>query len=374
VPVFGDGSLTARAGVALLLANGRYWPTVAPTVRQQLRHWEQRAQAIPDPQLRRVALEKLHGESFNAEGTTTLATLARRPDRPQIARAIVAMQVMYDYLDGLAEQPAFDNRDDRQLFRAFTDAVTPTTPVHDYYLGRPHSDDAGYLNDLTTTVRDTFVALPASDIATPVAQRAAARCAEAQIRVHARGDTGASELEAWAIHEAVKTTLGWRAFLAGAVTSAMSVYALIAAGTDPQTTREQASAIDVAYLSIGALATMLDSLIDYKHDVSNKTQWYFPYYQDPALLAEQLSKTAREALTQARRLPHAAHHVMTLAGVAAYYLSTPEAKAEPARTLTRDLHQELRPLITPTLTVMRAWRAATQARHVRSREHTPQSQ
>lgn len=360
--VFGDCSLTARAGVALLLANARYWPTVAPIVRKQLRHWEQRAQAIPDPHLRKVALEKLRGESFNAEGTTTLATLTKRGDRASTAKAIVALQVMYDYLDGLAEQPTFDGaRHGRYLFQAFTDAITPDAEARDYYRHQPHNDDGGYLPELAATVRGVVAALPASAAISPVAQRAVRRCAEAQLRVHTRESAGSSELQEWAVHESASTTLHWQEFLAGAVTSALSVYALIVAGADQRTTSTQASAIDAAYLSIGALATMLDSLIDYQHDIGQDTQWYLPYYEDRATLADHLTQTARRAATQAGALPHHAHHLMTVAGVVAYYLSAPEASREPARPLTARLRSELRPLLTPTLALMRTWRAAKRA-------------
>ncbi len=147
-------------------------------------------------------------------------------------------------------------------------------------------------------------------------------------------------------------------FLAGAVTSALSVYALIAAGADRQTTREQAVAIDAAYLSFGALATMLDSLVDYEHDLKMDTQWYLRGYEDQTVLAERLAEIAQQAAAQARTLPHDAHHAMTLVGIAAYYLSAPEANSEFARPLTARLRGELRPLITPTLAVMRTWRTA----------------
>ncbi len=355
--VFGDGSLTARASFALLLANLRYWSSVAPTVREQLRHWERRARAIPDPELRRVALENLRSEGFNAEGTTTLATLAKRSKRGRAAEAIVAMQVMYDYLDGLAEQ-FNDPSPDHHLFQAFLDAVTPFAAPRDYYREHAHSDDGHYLSELIATVRDTLAALPASHAITPVARSAARRCAEAQARVHASIGAGASELQAWAEREAASTPLRWREFLAGAVTSALSVYALIAAGADRQTTREQAVAIDAAYLSFGALATMLDSVIDYEHDLKMDTQWYLRSYEDQTLLAERLAETAGQAAAQARALPHDAYHVMTLVGIAAYYLSAPEASSEHARPLTARLRRELQPLITPTLAVMRTWRAA----------------
>jgi tetraprenyl-beta-curcumene synthase len=363
VSVFDDWALTARASLALIVANVRYWPTVAPTVREQLQRWEREAQAIPDPHLRDVALDKLRGESFNAEGTTTLATLARVDKRASVAQAIVALQVMYDYLDGLVEQPNFASERSRDdLLKAFDDALAPTVTAGGSYHGLAYRGDGGYLDDLITTVREAFGALAGNTAVAPQARSAARRCAKAQSIVHTSAGADAPEVKAWAQREAEGTALGWREFLAGAVTSALSVYALLVAGTRRQTTPSQASAIDAAYLSIGALTTMLDSLVDYDEDLQTDRQWYLPSYHDRALLAERLAAVARLAIAQASTLPDAAHHVMTVVGVAAYYLSTPEARREPALSVTNALHQELKPLITPTLAVMRVWRAAKQAR------------
>jgi tetraprenyl-beta-curcumene synthase len=121
----GDRRFVARAGMALVLANVRYWSTVAPVVRSQLRRWELRAQAIEDPELRALALEKLRGEGFHAEAAAMLATLAPRSYRRDVAEAIVALELLFDYLDGLTERP-LDNplEDGEVLFGALVNAVS----------------------------------------------------------------------------------------------------------------------------------------------------------------------------------------------------------------------------------------------------------
>jgi hypothetical protein len=53
---------------------------------------------------------------------------------------------------------------------------------------------------------------------------------------------------------------------------------------------------------------------------------------------------------------------MTMAGVAAYYTSAPSATGELAWPVTSRIQTELRPLITPTLAVMRTWRLAKRVR------------
>jgi tetraprenyl-beta-curcumene synthase len=358
----GDRWLTARAGIAFARANARYWSTVAPIARAQLRHWTQHAQRIPDPFLRSLATAKLRDEHFNAEVAATLATLAPHANRAAAVQAIVAFEVMYDYLDGLTEQPSSDPlRDGRHLFRSFIDALTPqATFDDDYYKFHRQLDDGGYLQALVDGVRAPLEELPALDAIAETARTVARRCAEAQIRVHGAPHLGATQLRCWASHQARDSPLDWREFIAGAVASVLAVHALIAAAADPRTTPEQARAIDTAYLSISALSTMLDSLIDYQHDLATGTPRYLDHFEDHAALAEQLTHVATEAGRQARALPNAAHHIMTLTGVVAYYTSAPGARSEIAQPLVTRIQRELRPLITPTLAVMRVWRSAKQ--------------
>ncbi len=364
-----DRWLTARASIALMRANARYWSHVAPTVRSQLRRWEQHAQRIPDASLRALALGKLHDEHFNAEVAATLATLAPRTDRARAVQAIVALEVMYDYLDGLTEQPTPDPlRDGRQLFRSFIDALAPhATASDDYYKFHQQLNDGGYLQQLVDAVRVPLGELPAVTAITQTAQAGARRCAEAQIRVHAATYLGDNQLQRWGTHEARGSPLEWREFIAGAVASVLALHALIAAAADPRTTPGQAVEIDTAYLSISALSTMLDSLIDYAHDLDTGRPWYLQRYEDRSLLADQLTHVTRVAAGQARTLPHAAHHIMTLVGVVAYYTSAPSASDDIAQPLIAHIQRELRPLITPTLAVMHAWRIAKRLHRHRQR-------
>jgi tetraprenyl-beta-curcumene synthase len=363
--------------LALAVANGRYWSSVAPLARAQLARWEQRARAIPDEQLRTIALEKLRDERFNAEVAATLATLAPRPQRARTVEAIVALEVAYDYLDGLTEQPATDPlRSGRRLFAAFTDALdgtgngaesgagslartgeTPPAPSGDYFRDQP-ADDGGYLAALSAATSAALAGLPAWSAVADVARCSAARCAEGQVRVHAAPRAGTAQLEEWAKAQALDTTLEWREFMAGAVSSVLAVHALIAAAADPGTTPAQAAAIDSTYLSISALSTMLDSAIDYERDSARGEAWYVGHYDSPAALADRVVAVSREATRQAQTLPDAAHHTMTLVGVVAYYTSAPQARRGSTAALARRVHAELGPVLAPTLAVMRAWRAA----------------
>jgi tetraprenyl-beta-curcumene synthase len=349
----GLSSLT-RAGVALVVANLRYWSTVAPLVRSQLTRWEQAAQAIDDPKLRALALGKLRDERFNVEVAATLATLAPRSKRASVVEAIVALQVMYDYLDVLSEQPLAENLPaSRHLFTAFTDALILNAPVV------PGGD---YLQVLSETIRAALAPLPSAATIAPVAEASAARCAQAQILNHDASHSGIEEAKRWATLQASGTGLGWQEYLAGASASVLAIGALIAAAADPTTTRADAEDLDSLYLSIGALS-ILDSVVDLDEDIAAGQLGYLQYYDSPELMGTALASVARDAITRARRAPNGPHHIVTLAGVVAYYTSAPAACSDFARPLTAPVRRALRPLITPTLALMRGWREAKRVRH-----------
>jgi tetraprenyl-beta-curcumene synthase len=359
---FGDPRLAGRALTALALANVRYWLTVAPVVRRQVAGWERRANVIPDPVLRATALEKLREARLNVDMAATLATLAPRRDRAATVEAIVALEVLSDYLDGLGEVPLGDPiGDGRHLFGAFGDAIASgREPRGDYYARYPWSGDAGYMDELVGVVRGALARLPAREQVAEVMTRAGARSAEAQLRTHAIPALGRRQAEEWASAESAAAGVGWREFLAGAGSSVIAVHALIAAAADPKTTTEQAELIDAAYLAGSALATMLDCLVDYERDASEGRLQigYMQLYGDRATFAEELAGVARRATRNAALAPSGAHHVMTVSGILAYYSSEPGARAGFAGPVLAQIQQELRPVITPTLTVMRMWRAA----------------
>lgn len=357
--VFGDRRLLARAGTALLLANVRFWLTIAPRVKAQLARWEQQARTIEHPSLQALALQKLREEHFNAQVAATLATLAPRAHRQATIEAIVAYEVMYDYLDGLTEQPSIDPLSAGwDLYRAFIDAVSPGhATLGGYYASLPF-DDGGYLQQLASVVHNALESLPSSTAVHQAAQQAAARCAEAQLRAHATPTLGTRQVETWAKSQTANAQVGWQEFLAGAASSVLAVHALIASAAAEHTTPTQAAAIDGAYLSICALSTMLDSLVDYQRDTEDGQAGYIRYYQNTSQLSDCLAQAARHGIQRTRGLPHRGHHTMTLAGVAAYYLSAPTASSKLAQEATQDIRNELAALITPTLAVMRTWRAA----------------
>ena len=347
-----------------MAANARYWPTVLPRVHRELRRWELRAYSIPDAALRAVALEKLRDERFNTEVAATLATISPRRYRGRAIEAIVALQVMYDYLDGVGEQPTPDPLEDgRQLFRALANGVEIGFAGEvDYYRHHLQREDGGYLKALAAVCREAFVGLPRAAAVAPSALRAAERCAEGQARTHAIERFGVEQLAEWAAREAEGTSLVWWEFTAGATASVLAMHALIAAAADPRIDSAEARRIDDAYLRISAVSTLLDSLVDLPRDLQDGNPSFVGYYEDEAERAGRLGAVAAGAAATAQRLRHGPHHYMTAVGVSAFYLSAPEADQPYARPAKASVKAELRPLIAPTLGIFHLWRMAKRLR------------
>ncbi len=360
----------------LVLANIRYWCTIAPSVQIQLERWERHAKKIPDPTLHAVALENLCEERFNAQASAMLATLAPAEHRSLVVEAIVALQIIYDYLDTLVERILPDPLSDgRRLYRALIDATTlDINPAGDYYGDALAPDDGDYLTDLVCVVHNAIARLPGAWAIADTARRAAERCVEAQARAHAVSAIGNEQLTRWASANAQGTGLHGREYLAGAVSSGLALHALIASAADPRTSPQDAVATDAIYLPICALTTLLDSLVDYEQDMKAMGHpGYIRYYNDHKALADELRLVIEHASLRAREAPNGAYHLMTLVGVAAYYRSAPTASSPFAQPVIAQIQDELRPLITPALAVMRLWRAAKRARRLiaRARRRAP---
>ncbi len=340
---------------ALALANARFWPTVAPTMWRSLAGWRATAETIEDPSLRELALRKLAEEAFNAEVAATLATLAPYPQRSRTTQAIVALEVLFDYLDGRTEPLAASAPGEtRRLLAAMPSALDPAAGAWKPF---PAEADEAYLQALREAVAGRVATLPGFPAARATALAASTRCAEAQIRLHAAAHGEQAPLERWARDACAGSGLDWREYIGGCASSVLAVHALIASAATPTLTPEQAAATDSAYLAIGALITLLDSAVDETGDLARGEQGYIRLFA-PEERAERGGALTREALLRLQALPRAAHHAMTLAGVVAYYASHPGAGDPAARVVVAAVRDELGPSGRAPLAVLRAWRAA----------------
>ncbi len=298
--------------IAAASALAAYLATVLPRLRKEMRRWHAEAEQIPDPELRRVAVAALEEKGSNVEAVAVFATLAPRRHRATALRAMAALQIGIDCRDGLEEA------------------------------GSAGATGGGYLELLERAWRTELGGLPGARTVGPVAERAAARCAEGQRLTHVAGGGDAAELERWARSHAVSGYEWWE--LGAGASSSVAAHALIAAAADSGTAKTEAEAIDAAYFpSVGALTVILDDLVDREADRAAGEHSYLPYYAGPEQAAERIAAIGTAASAALAGLPQARRHVAILAGVAAFYLSSPESETALARPIRERLFAVLGP-------------------------------
>lgn len=362
-----DQLRTARRLAILPVALATYFAAILPQVRRELDGWRARADAIPDQALRRQAVAALTDKASNVEAVAVFAILAPRARRRAAIRAIVALQVAIDYIDLLGERDVPDPlQDGLRLHRTLAAAVTPGAAAEDWYRLHPRREDGGYLSGLVRACQRSVGSLPAAGALRPQMIAAAQRCGEGQSHTHAAAHGDPSTLERWALGLGAPPGYSWWEVAAGA-SSSVAVHALIAAAADRRSTTEGARLIDAAYFpSIGALTVLLDDLVDRDRDAASGDHNYIDYYSSGEQAGERLAAIAVRAETAIDPVPHGGRHAAILAGVLAFYLSAPTARAPfagPAREL---LLAAAGPTVRPLAAMMGLRRARKRPRSVGS--------
>jgi tetraprenyl-beta-curcumene synthase len=355
---------SSAAFTAFTGAARRYWLGVFPRVRHEVRHWRARALEISDPNLRRLALDTHNSKRTNLEGAAAFAAFAV-DHRFDAVRALTAYQTIFDYLDVLAEQPSSDPAaNGRRLNAALLAALAPGQPHVDYYEHHSHRDDGGYLIELIDACRAALLRLPSYATVAASARLAAQRMIAYQSLNHGDPNGSHESFDDWARRETrPETGLRWWE-TAAAAGSSLAVLALIAAAVDPTLAPEAATAIESAYFPwIGALHSLLDSLIDRAEDAATGNRGLIDYYPSLQEATARMTLIAGESLRLTQGLPHGGQHALVLAAMASHYLSMPEASAPDARLTTHSILEAMGGIAVPPMLVMGARRQM--ARRVR---------
>lgn len=356
-----EGGFSYAAYAADFLCSARrYWLAIFPRVAFELRRWRALACDIPDPTLRRLALQALERKRGNVEGAAAFAALAGRVHRPAVVRALVSCQIACDYLDLLAEQPSRDPiANGYQLHEALIVAATPGEPHRNYYAEHGHADDGGYLRALVSSLRGSLLVLPSLASITGALRAATERIAVYQSFNHGDGSGSFARFDAWARSESVarEGLLPWEA--AAATGSTLSVLAMIAAAADPALGPAVSKEIEDAYFPwIGSLHSLLDSLVDYREDLLLEGRALLGYYRSPSEAAERMGTLAREALRRARSLPLGRRHALIVAAMSSFYVCEVDRHhSTHARLIAPAVLDAFGGLATPNMAVLEARRA-----------------
>jgi tetraprenyl-beta-curcumene synthase len=342
----------ALSPATFAVAAFRYWLSIFPRVCLELRRWRRRARRIADPAVRAAALAALAKRS-NMEGAAAFAVLASSRRRAGVAHALVAFQAIYNHVDMLAERhPGGVSVDQaRRLHHALLVALDPEDVAGLDLLRLDGSGaDDGYLAALVERCHAALSRLPSYPALAPLAHVAAARIVEFQsLSVGPQ-----QELEAWARREAPPGA-GFRWWeTAAAAGSSLGVHAIIAAAASPTASRADAAAIDDAcFPAIGALHSLLDSLVDLDEDAVAGQLRLLDCYPSRADAAAGMGALMRRALTAARQLPRGRGHELLVVAMACSYVSVPEAMTGGASDVARAVRAELGARAWPALLVFK---------------------
>ena len=339
-----------------------YWLSVFPNACREARAWRMRASTIPDPALRRLALETHGGKRGNLEGAAAFAAFVRPAGRHATVRALIAYQAIFDYLDTLAEQPSDDPiTNGRRLNRALLAAIAPDEPHVDYYAHRQRGDDGGYLAALIEACREALQALPSfAAIAEPV-RRATERVVVYQSLNHGDGHGRHDAFDRWA-RSTGGAYLRLRWWETGAAAgSTLDLFALIAAASDPALEPGVAEALGMAYFPwVGALHSLLDSLADREEDAATGRRGLIDYYSSPDEAARRIATIASEAMSRVGELPGGHNHALIVAAMTSFYLCDLSTSSSPYARLAVPLVLEaMGRLAGPTMFILSTRRSAS---------------
>lgn len=359
-----DRQSGALLACSFAVAAAGYWLVVWPQARAELHCWRMRAQSIPNVAVRDDALQTLTEKWTNVEGAAALAVLAPIKRRARTARALLCWQEVYDLADTLSEHSDQAGADSRVLHTPLADMLRPSTADPDCCSQSATLGDGGYLRGLIYAARDAFLSLPSHASTSALGMRGAERIADYQTLHHVRSG-GHEKLAVWAASQVPADTglLWWE--VSAAAASSLPTLAMIVAAADAHIRFHDAAAIHAVYWPwVGALHTLLDSLIDMPEDAA-AGQPSLLDYATPGETAERMKALASQSLTQTGSLPRARQHLILLTGMACLYLSAPEAQLPTARDASAGVIATIGPISRPALAILRLRRSRRPWRHRR---------
>ncbi|NLN38944.1 MAG: tetraprenyl-beta-curcumene synthase family protein [Smithella sp.] len=302
---------------------------VQPVTRQWLGVWREKAQRIPDAELRRQALASLESKRFHCEGGALYSLLADSRYQEAV-KFIVAYQTISDYLDNLCDRSTSQDPDDfRALHESMRQALSPEAPLSDYYRFRREKDDGGYLAALVRTCREVLSSLEGYRQARDTLLGLADLYVDLQVYKHVRKDERVPRLQAWfARHENTLPPMSWYEF-AACTGSTLGIFCIISQLFNPGTPLSLVQKIRNAYFPwVQGLHILLDYLIDQEEDRAGNDLNFCFYYESRLQMSERLEHFYRQSLLSVEGLPHERYHRLIIRGLLAIYLADPKVAGQ----------------------------------------------
>ena len=295
---------------------------VRPDVHRLLREWKNRAEEIPDPELRKQALMSIETKAFHCEGGAIYALLAG-DHYDEALQFIIAYQTISDYLDNLCDRSTSCDPDDFcSLHESMPHALTPNVSGFQYYRLRNEQDDGGYLMSLVKTCQEILEKLPSYHTIAPAIHELAGYYCELQVHKHVRIEERISRLESWFdTHKDHLPAMTWYEF-AACTGSTLGIFCLVAHAFRDDCSKELVRRIKEAYFPwVQGLHILLDYLIDQEEDRAGGDLNFCSFYSGSSEMTERLIYFYKQADLSIARLPNARFHHMINRGLLGMYLA-----------------------------------------------------
>ncbi|EIT85528.1 hypothetical protein A374_09833 [Fictibacillus macauensis ZFHKF-1] len=308
----------------------RIYRHVLPDVAFYLEQWRERAEKIPNEELRKQALMSIDTKEFHCQGGGILALLAGSR-RNEVIEFIVAYQTISDYLDNLCDRStSLDPLDFEALHEAMLHALTPGAKRQNYYRLREDQDDGGYLWQLVETCQRVLQRLPHYEcIAEELIELARYYC-DLQIHKHVVIEERIGRLEAWfEKHKSSLPPMSWYEFSACAG-STLGIFCLVSYAAQQELSKEHVQAVKEGYFPwVQGLHILLDYFVDQEEDRLGGDLNFCTYYEDASRMVERFRHFVRQADQSINALPDAKFHKLINRGLLGIYLADEKVKSTP---------------------------------------------
>ncbi|BCB05347.1 tetraprenyl-beta-curcumene synthase family protein [Bacillus sp. KH172YL63] len=308
----------------------KIYRTVFPIVHRELDAWKQKAEAIPNEELRHQALASIEHKTFHCEGGSILSLLSLGKKADTI-RFIVAYQTISDYLDNLCDRSvSLDPDDFALLHQSMKDALTVGAVPVNYYALRTDQDDGGYLKDLVLTCQSVLGSLEHYDSIRPDLLQLCEYYCDLQIHKHVIKEERVGRLKSWfETHRKNLPDMDWYEFSACSG-STLGIFCLVSYASRNDFQPSYTEKIKQGYFPyIQGLHILLDYFIDQDEDHEEGDLNFCFYYENDEHLKERLLHFLHKADEHTHQLPHAHFHRLINKGLIGVYLSDNKATTQP---------------------------------------------
>lgn len=315
---------------------------VFPIVHRELDHWVEKADSIPNEELRIQAKASIAHKTFHCEGGSILALIAGE-NKKKVIRFIVAYQTISDYLDNLCDRStSLDPKDFALLHESMKHALNPEAELVNYYKLREDQNDGGYLADLVKTCQEAMRALPHYKEIQPYLFELCEYYCDLQIHKHVIWEERVHRLQAW--HELNRKRLPegmtWYEFSACSG-STLGIFCLVSYAARSLFQAGMAKDIRDAYFPyVQGLHIMLDYFIDQEEDRIGEDLNFCFYYESEEKMIGRLCYFLEQANFDIKKIPDSHFHQMVNQGLVGIYLA--DGKVSNQKDVKRHVHTLLK--------------------------------